>query len=844
MSYAKSLRNALYDKNKALYNRLPPIEDASRSVLTYTASKFPYYTPHDFRHSLNVEENLNWLVPDEIKSKMNDHEIFFLIVSAWLHDWGMVASQSENAEEVRAKHHIRTEENFEKFYDKIHLNHQEARIVGRICKGHRNDDLQSPEYKDSFIGSNISIRIPFLASLVRLADECDVTANRTPEIIYYSLKPEGASEAEFQKHLSIIGIGQPTPYKIVLSGVAYTPQGADVIKGVKKKIQQQLDSVKTILATNGIILDIVEHQIDTRGFIDKPIAFELDRKSIVDLLIGHALYSRDDVAIRELLQNSIDTCRYRKAIDNSYQPNIMIEFDREHITFKDNGMGMCFEDAYEYFSKKGSSFYVPKNLDDTLRGKKFDPISKFGIGVLSSFLIANKMIVSTKKENCASCRFSINDLAEGWTYEEGARQEPGTEITIFFNDKGKILDILQSLHHYAKNVEIPITIKNLESGEAQIYQQKWDYDIPEVIAKISRLDEDRSSLTEPKLKLICNSRDLEITFYIFKKSLFESENCFIINHGIYIGNFNLFPSHSDNWIALINLKSNLVDLTVSRDDLVRDDKFKQFLEILYKNLLDVISRTIEEKHVSSTEMEKCVGFSQYLNLFFRDRFGSDIEDPRSAFLPKLTMLRKYPVLTKEGFSILPGDTIIKSGKSKIFHYNLPIDFFDENIAIIRHIVTPNMNDDEAVVFDFGPCLQYIKSPRKFECSFCESLHSLGINSVKCHELATLLPKGKFSKKNTGLDPLLPPGSYFSSMPENLRSVVAQIKPFEFSPHLETLVPSNSQEKSLYHLLVAERYSLMILSYLNSMILPFRRGKKKISKLFLPDILYMMLTINS
>jgi len=59
MSYAKSLRNTLKDKNETLFNILQPIETAAISVLTYTASAFPYYTPHDFSHSLNVEEILN-----------------------------------------------------------------------------------------------------------------------------------------------------------------------------------------------------------------------------------------------------------------------------------------------------------------------------------------------------------------------------------------------------------------------------------------------------------------------------------------------------------------------------------------------------------------------------------------------------------------------------------------------------------------------------------------------------------------------------------------------------------------------------------------------------------------
>lgn len=358
LSFAKSLRNSLKDKDESLHDRLMLIEPIARSVLTYTASKFPDFTPHDFeRHSLNVEKILNWMVPDEVKSSMDPYELFFLIISAWLHDWGMVASKNENADEVRQNHHERTEQNFQKLYKEVLLSQQEANIAGRICRGHRTDDLQSDLYANSFIGSsNNLVHVSFLAALLRLADECDVTANRTPEIIYSSIHPEGRSEEEFKKHLSIGGIGPLTKYKLQLNGTAYTPKGVQVIEEVRKKIEEQLDSVKTILFPNGVMFDVISEHIDAQGFINKPIGFELDKKNIIDLLVGKALYSRKDVAIRELLQNAIDTCRFKKILEPNYKPRITIEFSDREISFDDNGIGMNFNDALDFFSRKGQFF--------------------------------------------------------------------------------------------------------------------------------------------------------------------------------------------------------------------------------------------------------------------------------------------------------------------------------------------------------------------------------------------------------------------------------------------------------------------------------------------------------
>ena len=437
MSYEKSLRSSLKEKDEGLFNRLKPIEDAARSVLTYTAAGFPSFTPHDFSHSLNVEENLNWIITDSVKQKMQASEIFLILISAWLHDWGMVSSVGENAERVRETHHIRTQKNFENLFDKINLSPAEGRIAGRICRGHRKEDLNASDYSDSFLGSNIPIRVGFLAAALRIADELDTTASRTPQIVYATIKPQGLSEEEFQKHLSITGVGQPTLYKIVISGEARSPKGVELIEKVRKKIEKELNSVKKILNSNGILLDVVEANILTKGFINKPICFNLDKRNIVDLLVGKALYNRKDVAIRELLQNAVDTCRFRKIIDPEFNATIIIEFDDKSISFEDNGIGMNYEDALDFFSKKGISFYTSKDYFDALDGKSFDPISKFGIGVLSTFIMADSLIVESKKENCSSCKFTISNIADGWLYEEGVRNKSGTKITMGLKELGK-----------------------------------------------------------------------------------------------------------------------------------------------------------------------------------------------------------------------------------------------------------------------------------------------------------------------------------------------------------------------------------------------------------------------
>lgn len=405
MSYVKSLRSILQDKNVELFNRLAEIEKQARKILQYVPGKFPYYTPHGFLHSENVLENLNWLMSEELKMELNDHELFFLIIAAWLHDWGMIGEPHESPEDIRKNHHIRTEEKFERFYSLVGVHQNEGRIIGRICRGHRKEDLYDERYDDTPFEKGIMIHLRFLAASLRIADEVDVTASRVPEIIYFDLNPIEKAEEEFKKQMNIIGIGYPSErerHKLVLSAVAWDPLGVVALEKLLNKIQGEINHVKTILATgiNGkaLPLDYITLKVDTKGFMREPIEFELDRKKLLDLLIGERLYSRKDVAIRELIQNSIDACRLRKLVEGNYNAEIVIEEDDGIIAIEDNGIGMDFETAKDYLSLVGASFYFSEEFEDLLsRAEPFDPISRWGLGILSCFLISSKVVIETKR---------------------------------------------------------------------------------------------------------------------------------------------------------------------------------------------------------------------------------------------------------------------------------------------------------------------------------------------------------------------------------------------------------------------------------------------------------------
>lgn len=781
MSYEVSLRQVLGNRNPSLSGRLEEIQDIAMGLLSYTQGKFPYFTPHGFSHSLNVEENLNWMIPDDVKNKMNSHEVFFLLIAAWMHDWGMVGELDENPKEIRKIHHQRTEINFQRMYDKLFLSKHEGRIAGRICKGHTKDNLYTDEFDDIVFGYNVRIRVRFLAAILRIADECDIVCNRTPEIIYYSLNPSSKSKEEFEKHLSITGIGQLDElHKIYISAVARDPKGADALRQTREKIQQEINVVKGILGQYGILFDVVELKLETRGFIDKPIAFEVDRKKLIELFVGKRLYSRDDVAIRELLQNAIDACKHRRSVESKYLPRILIYRDGDKLIFEDNGYGMDFQKASEYLSSIGTSFYASAQFR---KMRDFDPISNFGIGILSCFLIAKSLEINTKAVGKDPCCFIIKDIREGWRYEKGSKQCPGTEVALQLDDHGKSVDIIDSLEHYAKAVEIPIFV-----GKTPKSIKKFDAKWNDRMKEINVITSNDARVQKPLSTTVIETSDFEAKIYEYNLQI--PVGCmFLANQGIYIGTVSLreIGPDSSRYNILVNLKKNIVDLDVSRERIVNNENYRDFLRkfrhLFLKQLIDE-ARIDGKKTKYSPVKRNLLVHATILEKFNSEIISKELEDEGEIARLFMTEL-KFPTLTKKGLELRTleksmnlADRVIEYSMRWIGQYQeAPNEWYDE-ISVLKRQMQCELERSEIVICNFRYGLlretQYdvVKEPLVFRLTKAYE------KEYQTLHLVNTIDVSKIEDIETPLDSLLPRWCSFAEFPKHLRGIVLQTKPFK------------------------------------------------------------------
>jgi hypothetical protein len=212
--------------------------------------------------------------------------------------------------------------------------------------------------------------------------------------------------------------------------------------------------------------------------------------------MGTKLYGKPEVALRELLQNSIDACLLSQALHEKwgapYSPLITVKYytkDKEdYLEITDNGIGMNQEVIKKYYSKIGSSYYQSRDFFDLQAetNLKFKPISRFGIGILSCFMVADSMEVETKRlkdqyDYDSPLKIIIEGYDSIFTTIKSNKKTPGTTTKLTLRKKKNPWEKLkdEEFASVVKNAiskpEIPIEI--ITDKETVTYSKEDFYEI-------------------------------------------------------------------------------------------------------------------------------------------------------------------------------------------------------------------------------------------------------------------------------------------------------------------------------------------------------------------------------
>ncbi|MEU6931970.1 caspase family protein [Streptomyces sp. NPDC046374] len=197
-----------------------------------------------------------------------------------------------------------------------------------------------------------------------------------------------------------------------------------------------------------------------RVYESTDLRFRLADDRVQELLMGEELYGDPALAIRELYQNALDACRYRDARTaylRATSPGYAtpwtgsitfvqgVEGGRAYIECTDDGVGMGERELREVFSHAGMRFadlpeYVEELAKWRSQGIDMHPNSRFGIGVLSYFMIADDIRVTTcrlDREGHPGQRLRVDIAGPGALFriqDLGRGHGAGTTVRLYLRD--------------------------------------------------------------------------------------------------------------------------------------------------------------------------------------------------------------------------------------------------------------------------------------------------------------------------------------------------------------------------------------------------------------------------
>lgn len=305
-----------------------------------------------------------------------------------------------------------------------------------------------------------NVKVILLMTLVRIADYLQIDSERTDQIMLDQRTMYSKySFREHKTHLSITCIQKDDddPEQIVVQAIPDDAQMFEKIERLIKDIQHEFDLSWAYLGEvygnryqlryRRIITNISDDEVKKDyTFVPKQFCFKFNN-SLLELLIA-PLYGKDpSYGVRELVQNAVDACRTRMALDKEYNTNenfthVTVSLDSNTHLFRivDTGIGMNITEIEKFFLTIGSSYDSSidwkKTRDDVNKEiNKIYRTGRFGIGILAAFLLGSTITVKTKRYNsCQGYQFTLRLDKDFIQIDKVDLQADGTTIEIECND--------------------------------------------------------------------------------------------------------------------------------------------------------------------------------------------------------------------------------------------------------------------------------------------------------------------------------------------------------------------------------------------------------------------------
>jgi molecular chaperone HtpG len=204
--------------------------------------------------------------------------------------------------------------------------------------------------------------------------------------------------------------------------------------------------------------------------------FQAEVAQLLRLMV-HSVYSETEIFLRELISNASDACdklRYEaiakpELMKEGIRLGIRITPDQTAgtLTVADTGIGMDRQELIDNLgtvARSGTRAFIEK-LSEAKDGAGL--IGQFGVGFYSAFMVADRIVVTSRRAGAAEAFAWTSTGGEGFeiapaSAEQAARMPQGTEIVLHLKEDAKryleIPEIEHIVHTYSDHIQFPIEL--------------------------------------------------------------------------------------------------------------------------------------------------------------------------------------------------------------------------------------------------------------------------------------------------------------------------------------------------------------------------------------------------
>ena len=225
------------------------------------------------------------------------------------------------------------------------------------------------------------------------------------------------------------------------------------------------------------------------------LGFQTEAKKLLHLMI-HSLYSNREIFLRELISNAsdaIDKHRFAAVADanlsqgvGEYQIQVAVDTEAKTVAISDNGIGMTRDEVIEHLgtiAKSGTAAFLEQLSGDDKKDSQL--IGQFGVGFYSSFIVADRVEVTTRKAGTTEATHWESEGEAEFSIAPAEREQSGTTVVLHlkedareFADDWRVRSVIKK---YSDHISVPVMMvaaptpsEDGDSQEEQVEELTWE----------------------------------------------------------------------------------------------------------------------------------------------------------------------------------------------------------------------------------------------------------------------------------------------------------------------------------------------------------------------------------